>query len=70
MMKMVKKIFNSYNEQLVYEGEYSNGKKLLGKEYDKYGELIFEGEYLNGEKWKGKGIEYNNEKEIIFEGEY
>ena len=38
--------------ELIFEGEYYNGKRWNGKgnEYDDNGELIFEGEYLNGEK--------------------
>ena len=41
----------NYNRELIFEGEYLNGKKWngQGKEYD-YGKLKFEGEYLNGKK--------------------
>ena len=36
--------------KLIFEGEYLNGERRKGKEYDDYnGKLIFEGEYLNGE---------------------
>ena len=53
------KIHNSYNNSLLFEGEYKNFKKNgKGKEYDIYGNLIFEGEYLNGEKWNGTIKEY------------
>ena len=43
-------IFRDYD--LIFEGEYLNGKRWNGKEkkYNRYGDLIFEGEYLNGEK--------------------
>ena len=41
--------YNSKSE-LIYEGEYLNGKRNgKGKEYEN-GELIFEGEYLNDKK--------------------
>ena len=55
--------------KLIFEGEYLNGERRKGKEYDDYnGKLIFEGEYLNGERRKGK--EYTNDGELIFEGDY
>ena len=71
---------------LIYEGEYLNGKKngkgkIFYKSYgiseDEYflGEksgsnLIFEGEFLNGKK-SGKGKEYNGDNSnLIYEGEY
>ena len=73
-------------DQLVFEGEYSNGKRNgKGKEYGKYNDIIFEGEYLNGKKFKGvgyyknkkmfeldkgEGKEYYNNGQIKFEGEY
>ena len=39
-----------YYGQLLFEGEYLNGKRWNGKEkvYNDVGELLFEGEYLNG----------------------
>ena len=41
-----------HNDELIFEGEYLNGKKWNGngKEYSFYGELIFEGEYLKGQR--------------------
>ena len=64
-----RKIYNAYTNELIFEGQYLNGKRNgPGKEYSK-GNLIFEGEYLNGEK-NGKGIEYNEKGKILFEGEY
>ena len=54
--------------QLIYEGEFMNGKRDgKGKEYNN-GELIYEGEYIKGVR-EGKGKEYNN-GELIYEGEY
>ena len=45
-----------YDGKLIFEGEYSNGKRNgKGREYDYDGKLIFEGEYFNGKK-NGKGI--------------
>ena len=78
------KAYSSYDDKLLFEGEYKNGKKNgKGKEYYLNGEVIFEGEYKNGKR-NGKGKEYYfnrellNEKEnkdyyennLIFEGEY
>ena len=58
--------------QLIFEGEYLNGKKNgIGKEYRNNGKLLFEGEYLNGQ-WK-KGKEYGDEwigYKIKYEGEF
>ena len=57
-------------ENLIFEGEYLNGKTNgKGKEYNYFENLIFEGEYLNGER-NGKGKEYNYDGSLIFEGEY
>ena len=62
------KEYDIFNDEIIYYGEYSDGKRnWKGKEY-KYGYFIFEGEYLNGKR-NGKGKEYYNRK-IIFEGEY
>ena len=45
------------NDQLIFEGEYLNGKKNgIIREFNKYGLLIFEGEYLNDKKWEYKRI--------------
>jgi len=57
------------NNHIIFEGEYKNGKRWNGKEYNKYGELIYDGQYLNG-IWNGKGKEYNNYGFWIFEGEF
>ena len=65
------KEYNAYNDQILYEGEFSKGKRNgKGKEYNEKGIFIFEGEYLNGEKI-GKSKEYDDGKLIFeFEGEY
>ena len=64
------KIYDEYKDKLIFEGEFSNGKKNgKGKEYDNYERLIFEGEYKNGEK-NGKGKEYYDNGKLYFEGEY
>ena len=63
------KEYKGYDNQLLFEGEYLNGKRDgKGKEYYK-SDLIFEGEYLNGEK-SGKGKEYYCNNKLKFEGEY
>ena len=66
------KEYNSYNDDLIFEGEYLNGRRNgKGKEYNEEGNLIFEGEYLTGKKWKGIEKEYDEyTKILIFECEY
>ena len=54
----------------MFEGEYLNGKRKKGEEYNFDGQLKFEGEYLNGKRWNGKGKEYNCNGILEFEGEY
>ena len=55
--------------ELIYEGEYLNGKRNgKGKEYEN-GEVIFEGKYSNGKR-NGKGKEYHYNNKLKFEGEY
>ena len=65
------RVLRNNNFNIIFEGEYLNGKKWNGnlKEYNDYGNLEFEGKYLNGER-NGKGKEYNNNGKLIFEGEY
>ena len=51
------KEFSLTSDMLLFEGEYSNGKKNgKGKEYLEDGTITFEGEYLNGYKKKEKDI--------------
>jgi len=52
------------NDQLIFEGEYLNGCRIKGKEYND-NVLIFDGEYLKGKKWSGKGYVINDN--IIYE---
>ena len=70
------KEYNYFNDKLIYEGEYLNGKRNgKGKEYDKEGNLIFKGEYLNGKRHNGTQYfedeiyELKNGKGIIKEKE-
>ena len=64
-----------YKRILLFEGEYLNGQRWNGKEYEYndgwncYGKLKFEIECLNGER-NGKGKEYDDNGRLIFEGEY
>ena len=69
--KIVKgKEYDKYNDSLVFEGEYLNGKRNgKGKEYYPNDKLKFEGEYLNGKR-NGKGKEYYSDGTLKFEGEY
>ena len=56
-----RKIYNGFDNELIFEGEYLNGKKNgKGKEYYKNGNLKFEGEYLDDKKWSGKLYDKNN----------
>ena len=62
------KEYNGFNDDLLFEGEYLNGKKNgKGKKYND-GYLIYEGEYLNGKR-NGKGKEYCF-VHLIYEGKY
>ena len=54
----ITKEYNGYDDELIFEGEYLNGKRNgKGKEYYINGKFIFEGEYLNGKR-NGRGKEY------------
>ena len=62
--KNKRKIYNSLDDELIFEGEYLNGKKNgQVKEYDSY--FIFEGEYKNRKKWNGKC--HNEDGDLIYE---
>ena len=64
------KEYDSYNDGLIFEGEYLNGKRNgYGKEYDGKGNLLYEGEYLNGEK-NGKFKKYDEYGNILYEIDY
>ena len=61
--------YSSSDDDLIFYGEYLNGKRNgKGKEYE-VGRVIFEGEYLNGKR-NGKGKEYYSNGKLKFEGEY
>ena len=55
----------SYKDDLLYEGEYWNGK---GKVSDYKEDLLYEGEYFNGES-NGKGKKYNGDGELKLVGD-
>ena len=58
-----------YDGNIIFEGEYLNGKRNgKGKEFEN-DKLIFEGEYFNGKR-NGKGKEYDINGKLIYEGEY
>ena len=62
------KEYNSYNNNLIFEGIYLNDKWKEGKEYNEERNLIFEGEYLDGRKWNGVEKEYDEDSgKLIFE---
>ena len=58
---------NNSNGELIFEGEYSNGKRWNGKGYDRYGNITYE---FKNRKRNGKGKEYNEYGRLLFEGEY
>ena len=67
-------VYKKYNikGKIKFDGEWRDGHKYKGKEYNDEGELIFEGEYdEQNKKYKGKEYEkkYDGNK-LIFEGEF
>ena len=67
------KEYNGFNNDLIYEGEYSNGKRN-GKGQERYrhgkdGIYILYGEYLNGKR-HGKGYGYQLGDYLRCEGDY
>ena len=62
------KIYNSYNNELIFRGYYLNGKRNgYGEEYNDNGDLLFSGEYLDDKRWKGTEKIYNEYGKKIFE---
>ena len=58
------------NGNLLYEGEYINGKRNgKGKEYNSEEQLEYEGDFKNGKK-EGIGKAYSKGSILIYEGEY
>ena len=53
-----------YKNEIVFEGEYLNGRRWdgYGKEYNNFGHLVFEGKYNKGEKIVGKVKEFDDGK--------
>jgi len=64
--KEIWKIYNSMDNNLIFEGDYLNG---IGKEYYNKGKLLYEGEYLNGKR-NGKGKVYYSDGKLLYEGEF
>ena len=60
------KVYDAFNFDLIFEGNYFNG---IGKEYYNDDKIVFEGEYINGKK-NGYGKEYSFDGKIISEGSY
>ena len=67
------KIYDAFNDKLMYEGGLLNGKKNgKGKEYYHFGfkeELIYEGSFLNGKR-DGKGKQYLLTSGVVYEVQY
>ena len=59
----------TYKFITIFEGEYLNGERKEGKEYNYEGKLIYEGEYLNGKR-NGKGKIYDDNGHLKYEGEF
>ena len=57
-----------YKQIKIFCGEYLNGERKKGKEYNYQEKLIYEGEYLNGKR-NGKGKIYDKDEYLIYEGE-
>ena len=56
------------NGQLIFEGEYLNGKKKgKGKEYDSRGKIIFKNENLNGGNGEKKCVTATKRNFVKFE---
>ena len=51
---------------LIYDGEYLNGKRSKGKEYNEFNTLIYDGEYLNGKKLEKNSNKLGREATGIF----
>ena len=55
---------------LIYEGEFSEGKRNgKGKEFFN-NKISFEGEFKEGKKWNGNANEYNEKGNLLFYGTY
>ena len=72
------KIYNAYNDKILFEGEFLKGKKNgKWKGYDDYGNIISIEEYSNGKKIlkekeikEGFEYQYNNKHQLLYEGEF
>ena len=64
MVKEMEKEKEYNNGKLIFEGEFLDGIKVIGIEYDESGDIIYKYNNLNG-----RGKEYSFGK-LIFEGEY
>ena len=68
--KGVGKEYEIINGELLFEGEYTKGKRNgKGKEYFLNGKILFEGNYSNGKR-NGRGKEYYLNGELLFAGYY
>ena len=61
--------YESLFDKVIFEGEYLNGERKKGKEYDNEGIVLYEGEFSNGKR-NGKGKEHYHKAYLKFEGEY
>ena len=69
-MQFLKIISRDNSKQItIFSGEYLNGERKQGKEYNYNGYIVYEGEYLNGKR-HGKGKVYDDNDRLKYEGEY
>ena len=62
----------NYKQITIFSGEYLNGQRKEGKEYNYAGKLIYNAEYLNGKR-SGKGKLYDKKysyDRLKYEGEF
>ena len=57
------------NGNILYEGEFKNGKYHGNRKLYRKGKIIYEGDFVEN-KLQGKGTEYNKEGNILYTGEF
>ena len=66
-----RRIYDAYNDALIFEGEFLNGRKNgKVKEFDDFLKLEFKKGFLYRSKWNGKWKELYFEGRLTFEGKY
>lgn len=61
---------NNTNDDLIYEGEMSNGKPQgFGIQYDMDGNMIYKGNFENG-SYSGEGEQYSEDGTLVYNGNF